>query len=69
MCGLVPDLSSEGTLSNLVAVLCSHTNFSIKLGPGKVKVNGRSATDHICKNSLIRNAIQKFKSDLHCQNM
>lgn len=46
---LVPDLSSEGTLCHLVAVLCGHFNLGVQLGPGKVKVDGWGTTHNLCK--------------------
>lgn len=34
-----PDLPSEGTLGNFVAVLSGHAKLGVQLGPGKVQVD------------------------------
>ena len=44
-----PDLPSEGTLCNFVAVLSGHAKLGIQLGPGKVQVDCRSTAHHLCK--------------------
>ena len=44
-----PDLPSEGTLGNFVAVLSCHAKLGIQLGPGKVQVDCRSTAHHLCK--------------------
>lgn len=47
----VPDLSGEGSLCNLVAVLCRHINVRFQLGPGKVEVDGWGTTHNLCQTS------------------
>lgn len=44
-----PDLSCESTLWYLITVLCCHCNFCIQLLTGKIKVDGRGSTNHLCK--------------------
>lgn len=36
----IPDLPSEGTFGCFVAILSSHTEFGVQLGPDKVQVDG-----------------------------
>ena len=45
----VPDLPSEGTLGNFVAVLSSHTELVVQLGPGEVQVDGWGTAHHLCE--------------------
>lgn len=47
----LPDLPSEGTLGNFVAVLGSHTELGIQLGPDKVQVDGWGAAYHLYENT------------------
>lgn len=44
----VPDLPSEGTFGCFVAILSSHTEFGVQLGPDKVQVDGWWTTHHLC---------------------
>lgn len=57
----VPDLPSEGTLGNFVAVLSCYAKFGVKLGPGKVQVDGWSTTHHLCYNSENRDQVRAWK--------
>lgn len=43
----IPDLPSEGTLGNFVAVLSSYAKLGVQVGPGKVQVDGWSATNNL----------------------
>lgn len=35
----IPDLPSEGTLGNFIAVLSGYTKLGVQVGPGKVQVD------------------------------
>lgn len=48
-----PDLPSEGTLGNFVAVLSRNAELGIQFGPGEVQVDGWSATHHLYKKEKI----------------
>lgn len=57
-----PDLPSEGTLGNFVAVLSGHAKLGIQLGPDKVQVDCRSTAHHLCKHR--RRKRNEQKSDI-----
>lgn len=44
-----PDFSCESTLWYFITVLCCHCNLGIELLTGKIKVDGRGSTNHLCK--------------------
>lgn len=61
----VPDLSGEGSLCNLVAVLCRHINVRFQLGPGKVEVDGWGTTHNLCQTSKrVKKKKKKLKTEL-----
>lgn len=43
----VPDLPSEGSLGNFVAVLSSNAELGVELGPDKVQVDCWSTAHHL----------------------